>query len=440
MEYWPFYSTINELPYEERYKLENLIIIGIRFGENKPVPNLFLLPLLDECEQLYKGIYVGLANDTLVRAVVLNGTGDSPARLRTDEETEVHPLRAHETNEVVFGVKGQTILRLFVRKLIRSTGIDIMHQGYEGVTTYLNKLLFDLFALGLFLSNQSSVAPKDVEDARKVLNVFVKQFQDLYGMKYMTSNVHSSLHLADDVLELGPLWTHSSFGREDINGKLAHLVLSSKSAQLQMVNSLFMLMQTANLKDFLTEGSRVYNYCRDMNSPKKQLKTTRIDESLYLVGTLKKIVLEREDHEHLTPVIGNRNAFQFARFMKNKIVYTSEVYTREKATCSRFVKYLKNGRSNYGSIRYSFKMSNYICEEKRSCPGQFYAFVKKLQIIDNVLRNRYGISKSYIYQVSMMNQSEVINVKDLECVCFFMSVLDDDRLYISEPINTVETE
>ncbi|KAJ8666363.1 hypothetical protein QAD02_008025 [Eretmocerus hayati] len=300
-EYWPFHLTINELPYEERQKLENLIIFGIWFGENKPVPNLFLLTFLDECEQLYEGIDVGLANDTLVRAVVLNGTGDSPARslflnhhqymgtcgcikcllagmkfngswvypykknlrLRTDEETEVHALRAHGTNEVVFGVKGLTILRLSVRKPIRSTGIDIMHQRYGGVTTYLNKLLFDvsyskeifslrdeitlidariknmkppsfiqrrprsiekhssywkmsesknwlfhfglvilkdimqpiyyenlkLFALGLFLLNQSSVVPKDVEDARIVLNVFVKQFQGLYGMEYMTSNV-----------------------------------------------------------------------------------------------------------------------------------------------------------------------------------------------------------------------------------------------------------
>lgn len=34
--FWPLYLAINELPYQERFKKENLIIAGMWFGEEKP--------------------------------------------------------------------------------------------------------------------------------------------------------------------------------------------------------------------------------------------------------------------------------------------------------------------------------------------------------------------------------------------------------------------
>ena len=39
---WPFFLAINELPYNERYKKENVILAGLWFGPHKPVPNFFM--------------------------------------------------------------------------------------------------------------------------------------------------------------------------------------------------------------------------------------------------------------------------------------------------------------------------------------------------------------------------------------------------------------
>ena len=39
----------------------------------------------------------------------------------------------------------------------------------------------------------------------------------------MTSNVHQLLHLRDSVEDLGPLWSHSCFFFEDLNGDFRDL-------------------------------------------------------------------------------------------------------------------------------------------------------------------------------------------------------------------------
>ena len=43
------------------------------------------------------------------------------------------------------------------------------------------------------------------------------------GDQFMTYNVHQLLHLKSDVENLGPLWTHSCFFFEDLNGDFRDL-------------------------------------------------------------------------------------------------------------------------------------------------------------------------------------------------------------------------
>ena len=81
---WGFFLIILELPYEERYKLENILLVALWFGDKKPVPNLFLEPLKETLRDLYKGIdfYVKDLNSYVtVRGLILCGTADLPANL-----------------------------------------------------------------------------------------------------------------------------------------------------------------------------------------------------------------------------------------------------------------------------------------------------------------------------------------------------------------------
>ena len=147
---WGFFLVILELPYKLRYEVENVLLIGLWFGEKKPNPNLFLTPLKESLKSIYHGIKVyakDLESYIDIRGIIISGTCDLPAkalflcmtqyngkfgcqvckelgqtldrrrvypnkniRLRTTEETTLHALQAVEINKPVCGVKGTTIL------------------------------------------------------------------------------------------------------------------------------------------------------------------------------------------------------------------------------------------------------------------------------------------------------------------------------------------
>lgn len=56
----------------------------------------------------------------------------------------------------------------------------------------------------------------------------------------MTYNVHQLLHLRDSVEDLGPLWSHSCFFFEDLNGDFRDLFHGTQNIDGQ-VNSLLLL-------------------------------------------------------------------------------------------------------------------------------------------------------------------------------------------------------
>jgi hypothetical protein len=43
---WPIYLVINELPIHIRFKMENVILLGLWFGKQKPNMNSFLAPVV----------------------------------------------------------------------------------------------------------------------------------------------------------------------------------------------------------------------------------------------------------------------------------------------------------------------------------------------------------------------------------------------------------
>lgn len=56
--------------------------------------------------------------------------------------------------------------------------------------------------------------------AQECLEEFYRLIPSLYTQKLCTMNVHSLIHLVAFVRLWGPLWTHSSFGYESMNGSL----------------------------------------------------------------------------------------------------------------------------------------------------------------------------------------------------------------------------
>ena len=159
------YLVINELPSSERNKKENVFIPGLWFGDLKPIPNLFLVPLQKIVTELNRGIDVQLPNSKVlnIKGIVISGTCDLPAKalflnmklyngkfgchkckqkgkylpnhkvrvypyepinLRIDEETQIHARQAFDVRTAVCGVKGPTILSTIMHQHIRGIAVD----------------------------------------------------------------------------------------------------------------------------------------------------------------------------------------------------------------------------------------------------------------------------------------------------------------------------
>lgn len=80
---WPFYLSINKLPFMHRTRKENLLVAGLWFGPEKPLPSLFLNNICIELDVLKNGVeFKNLDKEEPIRVKgeVICGTCDLPAK------------------------------------------------------------------------------------------------------------------------------------------------------------------------------------------------------------------------------------------------------------------------------------------------------------------------------------------------------------------------
>lgn len=180
---WPVYLTINELPYKLRMKRENILLVGLWFGSNKPSANHFMYKFRSKFETLLRGKIITLPGQNVitVRGIILAGTCDLPAKaqflnmmqyngefgcnhckdkgesfthptggtsrvypynrypeMRTSSETLENANQALQDKHPVNGVKGPCALSKLMPDFIQGTAIDYMHCVFSGV---IKKLL-----------------------------------------------------------------------------------------------------------------------------------------------------------------------------------------------------------------------------------------------------------------------------------------------------------
>lgn len=113
---------------------------------------------------------------------------------------------------------------------------------------------------GVALLNKSSIALEDRIRANFLLCEFSKEFQRLYGLRYMSMNIHSVRHLAACVAQTGPVFLTSCFKYEDLNGQLCALIHGKRHAVTQIGNRFRLLTDLPLLKDSV-QSECVKLYC-----------------------------------------------------------------------------------------------------------------------------------------------------------------------------------
>ena len=102
-------------------------------------------------------------------------------------------------------------------------------------TSYLKHFL--LLVEGVYLLTKSSITRHEINKANQCLSTFARSFQVLYGKENVTYNVHQLTHLAQTVIDWGPLWCYSAYIFEGFNMVLLRLFHGTQAVPNQIANS-----------------------------------------------------------------------------------------------------------------------------------------------------------------------------------------------------------
>ncbi|KAK3923500.1 tRNA wybutosine-synthesizing protein 4, partial [Frankliniella fusca] len=291
------------------------------------------------------------------------------------------------------------------------------------------------------LLNQASVSLQDVELARSLLRSFVHDFQELFGVRNMSFNIHCLRHLPDVTLAFGPLWVSSCFGYESLNGRLARLVHGTRHAGLQIYSHLGLLKNLSTLEASL-KNADVKSFCKQMRLKSHQFKiAAKIQNGILVLGNVVK------EHKILPPIFNDALSlacnvdakyFFYFRLKKDGFLYVAEYYGKGTRNSS-CVKYKSSGREfSYGCIKTFVKVAECMCDTFCNHPGTNVALINRFNCSIPFQTSSPMVEINSILSCVLTNDKELVLIEDLECVCFKISV--DEYEYLSVPLNLYELE
>eukprot|EP00732_Lithocolla_globosa_P000935 Lithocolla_globosa_v1_NODE_372_length_4260_cov_144.514388.p1 type:complete len:466 gc:universal NODE_372_length_4260_cov_144.514388:4075-2678(-) len=106
-----------------------------------------------------------------------------------------------------------------------------------------------MFVSALWILLGTSISPADLQIANRLLILFYFVFEKFYGKVHCTMNIHNVRHLAQSVLENGPLWVSSCFPYESMNGSLLQFLTGTNAVHWQILYRSSMFLNLNKLLD-----------------------------------------------------------------------------------------------------------------------------------------------------------------------------------------------
>lgn len=209
---------------------------------------------------------------------------------------------------------------------------------------YLPQKYYDHYLL-LTVSMQTllskTITEDDIKNCETQLNLFVQQFETLYGVGEMKYNVHLLLHIPLCVRNYGPMWTFSLFNFEDINGVLKKYVKGPKEPILQIATRCTLAHIKENTDYISIHHDEVKNFCQNLNkSGRREAKcfTNKFTIPPNVENTYNHQYFEERDY-----FIKNRFLFKRSKITPNK---TKKITKSDDSTFTMY----SNGNHIYGII------------------------------------------------------------------------------------------
>lgn len=290
---------------------------------------------------------------------------------------------------------------------------------------------FKMFASAVYTLSQDNILQDEIADAACLLNCFVCQYQDLYGVQNMVFNVHITRHMADAVKKMGPLWAFSAFPFESANGRLVKLCMGTKGVTTQICRKYVMTKSVPKLLlNNYRASENVLKFCCDTIGLKYLKNYIRGKNSETMLG--RQIIHELTDTQKQACIdkgLSITSAHCASRVVVGGKLFHARKTTRQKRACDSCVR-LSSGQ--YALIDVIFTHNyNQIQGE-----GDVYLLVTKL----NIALDPSPLLVPHIKQCSLdpFGDVELITSVDITKKCIFYNC--SQKCFVAEITNFYETD
>ncbi|XP_028407832.1 uncharacterized protein LOC114530409 [Dendronephthya gigantea] len=333
----------------------------------------------------------------------------------------------------------------------------LLFYGPAILLTILPTEYYDHFLLlseAIYVLLQQSITVDEIAHAERLLFHFCVMFETLYGKRYQTANIHCLVHLADNVRELGPLWTHSCFHFEDKNGFLLKTIHGTQQIHFQLISAISISKRIPELeKDFLLDGTHECEFYHKLTGKVKLAKNeVQLSTECFAIGGASWRQLSPVEFDMFSKTFGsvppNMKVQTFSRIRKAKCIYHSKMYKRVQSRNSYTIRFAdQDNESGYGLIEYfaQFKPVCLCVEVECKCPSFNFAVVSTLSkinmsLIDDDITHA-TVPNIIVVAPTEPNKIQIIDIAKIQNKCTYMEFCDSPHhVFLAQFPNSVETD
>ncbi|XP_034944122.1 uncharacterized protein [Chelonus insularis] len=280
---------------------------------------------------------------------------------------------------------------------------------------YLKHLALLVSSVNIFLSK--SITNEMIITADGQLIRFVTLFQEYFGERAMTYNIHLLLHMRTSVFNWGPLWTHNAFCFENENHFILQLRKSPTYVALQIARKYYLYKSLPTFGEKFIKGENFNKFCS--STLNGRLKYNFREGNCILIGN-------GSDYE-LSEVERNlidlpSSCKKFTRMICNDIRYTSECYRRCEKKNDSIIQ-MRNGKLGIiSNICYFLESRNIVI------------YYREILLNDDpFFMSTENVNITHIKKCSVTNIIQTCNPESLVQPGFLVEIRTNNLLFITIP-------
>ena len=300
-------------------------------------------------------------------------------------------------------------------------------------TRFLNHFFLCVYGIHLLLGDK--ISSQQIRDAEVALTKFVIEFEQLYGIRRCSFNVHCLIHMAYSVRNCGPLWATSAFMFEAHNHTLAKMFKGTQHVPKQIVETFLLTKKANRLADshISDSSSPTVVHLLEKFQQARQLARGKLCGGVEVLGKSTKIELTASEILAVQDLLGdsstcNRSAMLFERFLVNHQIYCGTTYQRAKRHSNTAIVF---GGRCYGMVKGLILFKPHcrcdpILLQYCACRELVLVLVEVLVVTkDGVVYKDCDFSRVassvFLHQVDKQN-IVALNPTDIDGKCIFMDI------------------